>query len=113
MKIKYKYVIGDIEWEEGNSDLPNYIELPYFDQKLDETSFNYRKFLRVVEKSWENYMGDLYECGVEYLEDVYSNEIEGLYVYKDFDVEIEESDVLEYINNLPEDKLDDFFNKLS
>ena len=113
MKIKYKYIIGDIEWEKGNDDLPKYIELPYFDQKLSETSFNYRKFLHGVEKSWENYMEDLYGCGVEYLEDVYSNEIEGLYVYKDFEVEIEESDVLEYINNLPEDKLDDFFNKLS
>ena len=112
MKIVYKYVIGDIEWEEGNSDLPNYIELPYFDQKLDEISFDYRKFLHGVEKSWDNYMEDLYGYGVEYLENHFSNEIEGLYVYKDFDVEIEESDVLEYINNLSEDKLEDFFVKL-
>ena len=108
MKIKHKYVIDDIEWENKDSGLPTCVELPYSDWELSNRDENYRRFFNSTEKSYDYYCDNLFSTGYEYIQDVYSGEHESMIIYRDFDVELEESDIIDYIKNLSEKE----FNKL-
>ena len=112
MKIKHKYVIDDIQWENEDSGLPTCVELPYNDWELSKRDDNYRTFFNLTEKAYDYYCDDLFSAGYEYIQDVYSGEHESMIIYRDFDVELEESDIIDYIKNLSEKEFNELKKKI-
>ena len=112
MKIKHKYVIDDIQWENEDSGLPTCVELPYNDWELSKRDDNYRTFFNLTEKAYDYYCDDLVSAGYEYIQDVYSGKHESMIVYRDFDVELEESDIMDYFKDLSKDKSIQLLNSI-
>lgn len=113
MKIKDSYFIEDIVWEDTTKGYPEEIELPIWDSELSKSDEDYSVFSYQMEKNEEWYYSNQSEIGYDYLKSKYpDNEPEGFNVFRFTQHIIEESDVIDYINNLPEDELDEFFKKI-
>lgn len=112
MRIGEKYVIEDIEWSDGNTELPTRVELPIYDLELSSKDCVYSGFMNQTQRATENYYDELYSsCGF-YLQTKFNHEIDGFIGDREQFVELEESDVIYYFKKLPLDNRKGLLNIL-
>jgi hypothetical protein len=112
MKIGEKYVIEDIEWSDGNTELPTRIELPIYDTELSSKDCLYSGFMNQTQRATESYYDELYNSFGFYLQNKFNHEIDGFVGDREQFVELEESDVIHYFKKLPLDNRKGLFNIL-
>lgn len=111
MKIEETYLIDEIVWDYQDDDYPEEIELPIWDSDLNDE--DYELFRKQMDDNEGYYFENMRDIGYTYLKNKYpDNEPNDLMVYRYTKHTIEESDVIDYINNLPEDELEEFFKKI-
>ena len=113
MKRTESYYISEIEWDDVDKGNPEEIELPIWDSDLSKSDEDYSVFSYQMEKNEEDYYRGMSDIGFNYLQSKFPDDYPDDFIVSRYThIEIEESDVIGYINNLTEDELDEFFKKI-
>lgn len=112
MKILEKYVIEDIEWSDGNTELPTRIELPIYDDELETKDSDYSDFMWSTQRTTKYYYEGLNEAGGDYLVSKMGEDVDCYIIDRKQFVELEESDVIDYFKKLPSDNRKGLLNIL-